>query len=147
MFAVRDGCSFVKILHHAKDGGPESCVDGYWLIEVKRLFSIAVLRFGDGSRDSYHNPAFDSVSWVLRGKLREEHLDMSVSEYQASILPVVTLRSTFHRVVSIGTSWVLTFRGPWSKTWEEFNPITAQHTTLASGRKVVQPLRSVGVST
>ena len=127
----------MKLLWHGKDGGPESTVDGYFLIEWKRIFSIALLRFGNGSRDAYHDHAFDAVSWLLFGRLLEQHLDGRVVEYTAGPAPIVTRRSTFHRVFSIGTSWVLSFRGPWSKTWHEFDAERLEGVTLTDGRREV----------
>lgn len=129
----------MKFLEHAKDGGPESYVDGYWLVEIKGLFSIVLLRFAHGSRESFHSHAFNSVSWILKGQLNEEHLDSGeFDRHVAGIKPIITKRSTFHRVFSIGTTWVLSFRGPWRKTWREHNPITGENTVLAHGRKVVR---------
>lgn len=127
----------MKFLSWGKDGGPKSTVHGFWLVEAKRLFSVALLRFSSGSRDEYHNHAFDSVSWVLRGKVTEHHLHGGhIDRYYPSWRPIVTRRSTFHRVVSSGTTWVLTFRGPWSKTWREFDPLAWKYVTLADGRVV-----------
>jgi hypothetical protein len=134
----------MKFWKHGKDGGQYSTVDGYWLIEIKWLFSIALLRFGHGSRESFHSHAFNCISWVFGpGQLREEHLttigtENRVQYHRRSFWPVITRRSTFHRVFSIGTTWVLTFRGPWSKTWREHDPRTGANTTLTHGRKVVQ---------
>jgi len=130
----------MKFFRKAKDGGPKSTVTGYWLAEIKSLFSIVLLKFEDGSRDEYHNHAFDSVNWVLKGKVIEQcAVDGSWNnEYRASLRPVITKRDRFHRVVSQGTTWVLAFRGPWSKTWSEFDPRTNRFTTLTHGRKVVQ---------
>lgn len=128
----------MKFLRKAKDGGPESTVTGYWLIEVKWLFSIVLLRFGNGTRLSYHDHAFHSISWLLSGELHEEHVGtMDIDCYDPSLRPIITKRSTFHRVSSIGTSWVLSFRGPWSKTWHELDPLTDRRTTLTHGRRVV----------
>ena len=124
----------MKIFRKAKDGGPKSTVTGYWLIEAKRLFSLALLKFENGSRESYHSHAFNSVSWVLRGNLREEHMNGDVRTYKPSLLPVLTFRSTFHRVFSKGTTWVLTIRGPWDETWSEYDPDTRTHSTLKDGR-------------
>ena len=42
----------MKILNIAKDGGPESNVTGYWLVESKRFFSIVLLKFDKGSREA-----------------------------------------------------------------------------------------------
>lgn len=129
----------MKFFERSKDGGPESTVDAYWLVEVKWLFSIALLRFGAGSRAAYHSHAFHSVSWILRGRLREQHVDGRIVDYRASTRPVFTWRSTFHRVFSYGTSWVLTFRGAWSRTWREHDPRTGDDSTLTHGRRVVHP--------
>lgn len=124
----------MRFLHVGKDGGPKSTVTGYWLIELKKLFSIALLRFDDGSRDEYHSHAFSSLNWVLKGEVREQALDQSVKFHKPSLLPVLTKRSTFHRVISKGTTWVFTVRGPWAKTWDEYNPRTNKYTTLKNGR-------------
>lgn len=128
----------MKLFHHAKDGGKDSPVDGYWLIEIKGLFSIALLRFAHGSRENFHSHAFDCISWILnRGQLREEHRDGRVRYWRRHFLPIVTLRSTFHRVFSIGTTWVLTFRGPWSREWLEYDPRTDEMIRLTHGRREV----------
>lgn len=127
----------MKFLSKSKDGGPESTVTAYWLIEWKWLFSIALLRFDNGSRDAYHSHAFNCISWLLKGRLEEHELHLEpglVRVYEPSIEPIITKRTTFHKVVSVGRSWVLTFRGPWSKTWEERLP--DRQVTLGSGRVV-----------
>lgn len=132
----------MKFLHYGKDGGPESTVHGFWLIEIKWLFSIALLRFSNGSRDSYHSHAFNSISWLLKGKLREYLILIGhvliTKTYKPRIWAIVTRRNTFHRVVSEEVSWVFTIRGPWSKTWREYNPNSGTFTTLTNGRKVVK---------
>ncbi len=129
----------MKLFSKSKDGGPESTVTAYWLVELKWLFSIAVLRFDSGSRDAYHSHAFDCASWLLRGKLEENFVDgeQKPKTYQPGFCPIITRRSTFHKVTSIGTSWVLTFRGPWSKTWREYLPVHSRYVELSSGRKEV----------
>ncbi len=127
----------MKLFSRGKDGGPDSCVTGYWLVEIKFFFSIALLRFGNGSRESFHSHAFNAISWLLRGRLREQHTNGHTDNHKPSIVPIVTRRSTFHRVFSEGVSWVLTFRGPWSRTWKEHSPATGIDTVLANGRKVV----------
>lgn len=133
----------MRFFHVGKDGGPKSTVTGFWIIELKKLFSVALLRFDNGSRDEYHSHAFDCVSWVLKGRLREQHLNypaetMGKEEiHEPSLFPVITLRTTFHRVMSEGTTWVFTIRGPWAKVWKEFNPVTKVFSTLENGRKIV----------
>lgn len=130
----------MKFLSYGKDGGPESTVHGYWLIEIKGLFSIVLLKFENGSRDAYHNHAFNAVSWVLSGQLIEYFPEMPPEfgeAYSPSFKPVVTPRTLFHKVVSQGNTWVLSFRGPWTKTWREWSPKTGIFTTLTHGRKEV----------
>lgn len=140
----------MKLFRKAKDGGPKSTVTGYWLVEIKRLFSIVLLKFEDGSRDEYHNHAFNSLNWVLKGKVVEEVSDLHLDHrtlnwdrtitkhiFRPSIMPIKTLRNRMHRVVSDGTTWVFSIRGPWSKTWLEYDPKTDSYTTLTHGRKVV----------
>lgn len=124
----------MRFLHTGKDGGPKSTVTGYWLIELKKLFSVALLRFDNGSRDEYHTHAFDCISWVLKGRLKEQHLEGKLETHHPSWFPVITLRTTFHRVTSEGTTWVFTVRGPWAKIWSEYSPTTHRYTTLRSGR-------------
>jgi hypothetical protein len=129
----------VKLFYKGKDGGPESTVTGYWLIEWKGGFSIALLRFEDGSREAFHNHAFNAISWLLSGKLVEEtRHDTSVydyiTQYVPSLFPILTNRERMHKVSSIGTSWAITFRGPWSDTWEEYLPQEDRYRTLTNGR-------------
>ncbi len=128
----------MKIFKKDKDGGPQSTVTGYWLAEVKSLFSIVLLRFDHGSRDSYHSHAFNSLNWVLKGKVVEHNLDGPLLAYEPSPFPVITKRSTFHRVVSDGTTWVLSLRGPWSRTWMEYDPDGKRFSTLKHGRIEVE---------
>ncbi len=127
----------MKLFSYGKDGGDESTVWGFWLAEIKSLFSIVVLCFEDGSRDAFHSHAFHSISWVLSGRLVEQHLSGRGNVHGASWRPVVTYRDTFHKVKSEGRSWVLSFRGPWSRTWEEFRPGEQRFVTLQSGRTEV----------
>lgn len=61
----------MKVLFKSKDGGLDSNVTGYWLVESKKLFSIVLLCFDRGSREAYHNHAFNSISWILSGRLNE----------------------------------------------------------------------------
>jgi hypothetical protein len=137
--------------HHicrvVKDGGPESTVWAHFLCEFKGLFSIVLLRFEDGSRDAYHSHAFHAVSWLLSGGLLESRTTRIapgwiVYSYPPSALPIITLRSHHHKVTSVGRSWVLSFRGPWSSTWEETIPPAIpgdapERRVLTNGRREV----------
>jgi hypothetical protein len=127
----------VKLFSFGKDGGSESTVSGLFFVEIKSLFSIAVLRFAEGSRDAYHDHAFNSISWVLSGALIEHHLNGAVTTHFPSIRPIITRRNTFHKVVSFDTTWVFTLRGPWAAHWHEFLPHQQEQITLTHGRKVV----------
>lgn len=126
----------MKLFKRMKDGGLESKVTGYWLVEIKSLFSIVLLHFSDGSRDAYHSHAFNSRSLVLKGWLSEKPLDAESNIYGSGDV-VNTPRTMFHKVTSIGDTWVLSFRGPWSKTWREYLPEQDKFITLTHGRKVV----------
>lgn len=129
----------MKWFFKAKDGGPESNVTGYWLVECKSLFSIVLLRFDEGGREAFHNHAFSAISWVLSGLIREELLETNYDNWlDASIKPIYTSRKRFHRVQGIAAkTWVLSFRGPWNKYWKEYNHKTGMFTTLTNGRKII----------
>ncbi len=113
------------ICEKAKDGGPESRVDGFWLFRSKKWFTIALLRFGSGSRDAYHTHAFWAVSWLLSGWLTEYLYacgpgEKHVYEYLPSLWPIFTPRDRLHKVFGgCNENWVLTIRGPWQDTWRE----------------------------
>lgn len=126
----------MKFLRWVKDGGPESRVWGFFVVEMKSLFSIVVLKFEHGSRESYHSHAFNSVSWLVRGELHEQLVaELGYALYKPSVLPIVTKRSTFHKVFSVGTSWVVSFRGPWVQRWYE--NLNGRKITLTHGRQEV----------
>jgi hypothetical protein len=129
----------MKLFKKAKDGGPESRVYGFFVIEAKKLFTIAGLRFEDGSREAYHSHAFNAMSWLLTGTLIEHvlHEDgrVEVVQYWPSLRPIITRRDRCHKFVSYGVSLALSFRGPWSPTW--FDVVDGKRITLTHGRQVV----------
>jgi 8-oxo-dGTP diphosphatase len=61
----------MRFLEKTKDGGPESPVIGYFLIEIKSLFSIVLLHFG-GTREAFHSHAFNAVTLWLKGRVLEQ---------------------------------------------------------------------------
>lgn len=128
----------MKILDYDKDGGYESTVWGLFVIEIKWLFSVVVLQFEPGSRDAFHSHAFDAISWVLKGRLEENHFDGELNIHTPSFRPIITRRSTFHKVVSIGRTWAISFRGPWAKTWTEYIPGDTAVRTLVHKRREIQ---------
>lgn len=134
----------MKWFFKSKDGGPESNVTGYWLVECKSLFSIVLLRFDKGSREAYHNHAFGAISWILSGYLREDLIHSNIPRYLSPwIMPIYTSRMCFHKVTGLADkTWVLSFRGPWNKYWREYNKNTGTYTTLTNGRKVVNEQNS-----
>ena len=140
---LRRYCGIQHVLETSKDGGPESTVWAHWLFECKSVGSIVLLRFENGSRDAYHSHAFNSISWLLSGGLVEDRVDPIteqhvVTTYLPHVAPIITTRDNCHKVTSVGRSWVLSFRGPWARTWQERrgSADAAATVTLASGRVV-----------
>ena len=127
----------MRIFYKGKDGGSKSTVTGYWLIEWKQLFSVCLLHFEGKSREAYHTHAFNAISWVIKGRLTEHLICGKVVKYCPSLFPIVTLKNRFHKVDSDGSTWVLTFRGPWASTWKEWLPSKRRFATLTHGRKEV----------
>lgn len=121
-----------RIFYYGKDGGYESTVWGYWLCEFKKLFSIVLLRFENGTREAYHNHAFGCISWLLTGELIEHHKDGQLEVHRPSLWPIVTKRSTYHKVYSVGRTWVVSFRGSWRDNWQE--SVDGRDHTLTNGR-------------
>lgn len=132
----------MKLFFKSKDGGVESNVTGYWLIESKRFGSIVLLRFDRGSREAFHNHAFNAISWVLKGELYEivrEQYSAHFNKIVPSLIPFKTSRNRIHQVQGIANkTWALSFRGPWNKTWKEYLPKEDKEITLTNGRKVVE---------
>lgn len=125
----------MKFLTKAKDGGPDSPVDGYFLIEIKGLFSIAFLKFNKGTRETYHNHAFNALTWFISGDMVEEDVnEFDILTYKRSFLPKFTPKSKMHRVKANKDSWCFTLRGPWSRTWEEYDKKKDLTTVLTHGR-------------
>ncbi len=135
----------MRFMEKCKDGGPESPVDSFTLIEIKSLFSIMLLRFNKGKRESFHNHAFNALTWFINGELIEERLVGGVVEtkYKRSPLPKITKRDNLHRVKALKDSWCLTVRGPWSKTWSEYDEHEDTNITLSNGRVVLSTDKGV----
>lgn len=141
---------FPRLFYVKPDGGKDSGVTAYFLIEWKILFSIGILHFKKGSREAYHTHAFNALTWWLKGSVTECKLNASfdgknelinkykdiIRNFQPSIIPKFTSRSNFHKVISHEDTYALTFRGPWVDTWNEFK--FDKLITLTHGRKEVQ---------
>lgn len=126
----------MKLFKRSKDGGPESPVDAFFIVEIKSLFSVALLRFNKGGREAYHTHAFNAWTWFIGGDLVEEDINGEFHIYKRNILPKITRRTKNHRVHANTTSWCFTVRGPWAATWTEDDE--THHTVLTHGRRVVE---------
>lgn len=125
---------FPRFFSVRPDGGKDSGVTAYFLIEWKILFSIGILHFKKGSRDAYHSHAFDALTWWLKGKVTElilncvfdgydrliEKYEDYEEEFKPSLIPKFTSRYNMHKIVAHENTWALTFRGPWNDSWFEF---------------------------
>lgn len=130
----------MRIFYRGKDGGPESPVTGYWLIEIKSLFSIVLLRFNKGTREAFHSHAFNALTWYLFGDMTEQRIYKNgyivQKDYKFSLIPKITKRDNLHRVFARKTSWAISVRGPWSNTWQEYKD--DKFITLTHGRKIIE---------
>jgi len=129
----------MKIFSICKDGGPESNVTSFTIVEIKSLFSVMFLKFSRGTRENYHSHAFNAFTWFLSGSLIEHRIDggKKSSWYKRSLRPKMTPRHNLHKVYAYKDSWCFSIRGPWSETWTEYNEKTGQTITLTNGRKIV----------
>lgn len=128
----------MKLSWGDKDGGPESHVR-VWGLEIKRLFTVYLVNFAEGSREAYHSHAFNSLSWLLSGALKEKHFGGTCPQWHLpSFRPIHTYRRTFHRVLGLGpSSWLITFRGPWADSWREFRMKEFRFVRLTHGRREI----------
>lgn len=127
----------MKLFSWGNDGGKDSRVRGFWIIEIKSLFSIVVLKFREGSREAFHSHAFNAFTWFLKGKVVEHHVDGRSITWGPSLSPKYTPRSCFHKVFALVDTYALSIRGPWKNTWQEYRPKTKEFITLTHGRKMV----------
>lgn len=124
-----------RLLFIAPDGGSDSGVQAFFFIEWKVLFSIAILRFNKGSREAYHNHAFNAYTWWLKGHVTEIKLDGQEIDYKPSFTPKFTSRDNFHKVMAHENTYALTIRGRWNDTWKEYRK--DKYVTLTHGRKEI----------
>ncbi len=141
-FAVGGGVvggAEMKLFKKASDGGKDSGVTGFFLVEIKPLFSVVLLRFRAGSREAFHSHAFNAFTWFVLGRVAEQRRFESgaviTTPFYASFKPKYTSRENCHRVYSVGVTWALSFRGPWKRTWKEYK--NGKFVTLTHGRKVI----------
>lgn len=130
----------MKLFSKAADGGKGSGVTAYFLIEWKRFFSIALLHFAPGSREAYHEHAFNAWTLWLKGRVLEYVLDGAgcdiVNPWSAGSLKY-TPRDLMHKIIAGPKgAWCLTLRGPWVDRWREFRG--GRFVTLTHGRKEIK---------
>lgn len=126
---------FPRLFYTKPDGGKDSGVTGYFLIECKWLFSVAILKFERGSREAYHSHAFNALTWWISGDAVEERMiegAVWIKRYKRSWKPKYTPRDNVHKVVAYTPSWAFTIRGPWQDTWNEYKD--GEKITLTHGR-------------
>ena len=127
---------FPRLFYKKPDGGKDSGVKGYFLIEWKPLFSIGLLHFKEGSREAFHNHAFTALTFWLKGSVVEvKHPSNDNKMFSASFKPKYTPRNNFHKIIAFTNSYALTFRGPWLDYWKEFKQ--NKYVTLTHGRKII----------
>lgn len=128
----------IKLFHKAPDGGHGSGVTGYFLVEIKPLFSVVLLRFSQGSREAYHEHAFSALTLWLSGRVEEHRIDggtLAVTRFPCHSRLKYTPRHCFHKIIGITEAWALSFRGPWVDYWREMRK--NKTVTLTHGRRVV----------
>jgi len=127
----------MKLFSKSYDGGQDSGVTSYFLIEWKSCFSIALLHFTPDYRENYHSHAFNALTWGVRGEAIEEFKDKPNQVWTPSVIPKYTPRTNMHRYKTRVGAWAFTIRGPWNKTWEEYSPTSNKYITLGLGRKIL----------
>lgn len=133
----------MKLFNRSHDGGKDSGVTGYWLVENKRLFSIVLLRFSSGSREAFHSHAFNALTWWVKGEVEEQFVDNSQSKtWKPSFKPKFTPKGNFHKIIGKRTAWAISVRGKWDDTWQEKKGDEVY--TLTSGRVKVQSNKQLG---
>lgn len=127
---------FPRIFYIKPDGGKDSGVTGYFLIEWKVLFSVAILHFNKGGREAYHNHAFNAVSFFIKGNATEsKYNEQRVNNFKFSLKPKYTPRDNFHRYEAHTDTYCLTFRGPWLDYWYEIKQ--NKKIIMTHGRKIL----------
>lgn len=127
----------MKLFDSGPDGGSKSTVEGLYLIEIKGLFSVVLLKFNKGSREAYHTHAFNALTFWLKGHVTEHHRDGEPIDWRPSFRPKFTGRGTYHKVYAHEDTYALTFRGPWQERWKEYRPDDGREVTLTHGRREI----------
>lgn len=129
-----------KMFFKRADGGENSGVTAYMLIEWKPVFSIGLLYFNIGSREAYHTHAFNAITWWLKGDVWEVSIVDGeeiyvLKKFTPSLKPKFTSRDCYHKIIANTPTLALTFRGPWKDKWKELRP--DGEVILTHGRTIV----------
>lgn len=124
----------MRLLQRRPDGGNKSGVTAHFLVEWKGGFSVALLHFRPGTREAFHEHAFNAITAWLWGYVLEHHLEGGSKLWHAGHVKL-TRRNTFHKVEALGHAWALTVRGPWVDRWREYRD--GRFVTLTHGRQEV----------
>lgn len=127
---------FPRFFYKKFDGGRDSGVTGYFLLEWKAVFSIGLLHFKPGSREAFHTHAFNAITFWLKGSVTEHQILGMKKDFKPSFKPKYTKRTNCHRVLAHTDAWALTFRGPWQDVWWEYRR-EGKFVGLTHGRKEV----------
>ena len=125
----------MKLFKVSKDGGKKSTVTGLFLIEWKQAFSIAFLKFDQGSRENFHSHAFNAITfWMPGSDVTEHHTDGTKIDWHFGFK--LTPRNCFHKIYANKTSYAFTIRGRWVEEWKEYNKANNETIVMTNGRKI-----------
>lgn len=125
----------MKLFRKSHDGGKDSGVTGYFIVELKSFFSIVILRFSKGTRDAYHSHAFNAFTFWLKGSIKEHDPLLPKPEIYKTGQFKYTPRNKMHMVEAMETTWAISIRGPWKESWYELK--NGKIIELTHGRNVV----------
>lgn len=121
----------MRFFEKAPDGGANSGSTGYFLVEIKWLFSIVLLRFTARTREAFHEHAFNALTVWLKGSVLERTVCVTPGDdtftayvdfktFSAGNVKY-TPRGQCHQIAPLTqTAWAISFRGPWLDTWREW---------------------------
>ena len=133
----------MKFFEYGSDGGKDSGVIGFWICEIKWLFSIVILKFKEGTRENYHSHAFNAYTFFISGMVEEELLNKETKVWKSSFYPKYTPRNTFHKIRALTETWCISFRGPWLNYWYEYSPKNEEYILLTNKRKILNKFKLV----
>lgn len=107
----------------------------FFFIEIKPLFSVILTRLGSNGSTLPHSHPFNAVTLMLKGQIVERRGGEIIDGFRAGQWKATD--KGMHSISTDGSgAWLLTFRGPWSSTWQEEQP-DGTIKTLTHGRKEI----------